>query len=527
MNAYMYKRAYTYAQVKEDMSDSEKKVKTPKTREKKPLTKKQKTILIAVLSAVAVLLIAGIIVLVVVLTTTDGDGKGAKVPSRKIQYEYYVDIEDTVGFKIKDDFREDVPLKDFERVEVVSSDNLILTDDLTLKVGSSAEVGNKATYNFTYKGVVIAVVNVFVVDADAYLHTTEELLAVSQTEDKTYVARGDFDFTGIDAKISKFIGTIHFNHHEIKGYNASGGGLFTELQGATITGLDMVEVRGSTACVGSANLGVVADYAHNSKIRYSTISGEINVTSTAKADDVLFLGGFVGYASALKRKDYVGIETAYVHLVSFLDIKVSGTGDFRIGGLIGGVKNASLRNSFNYGNVDFSVESNQVDSFKNLYLGGMVGALTKEYDVLQQSYLLDESAGLYSYANINVSVSGGGAHNLLNVGGIFGQLENHSIVNCTYGGKMDVNLTRASLNAGGIIGKTNNSTMLKMNVRGIIVKGEMSIYSLSSVYAGGIIGEGYETQYSAVDKTITPTIDTDKSKVQGVQEAKEYVAKIK
>ena len=512
--------------IKESMTqeNQNKNLKNPKQR--KPLTKKQKIILISVLSAVAVVAIVVGVVLGVVLNKNDDKGD-YKMPSRKIQYEYYIDHEDTVGFKINDNFREEVPLTSFTKTEIISDGYITLTNDLLLKVEEGVSVGYSATYNFSFRGTVVAVVNVMVVDADEYIHTAEELFNVSTTQDKTYIVRNSLDLSGMENSIPRFIGSIHFNHNEVKNYNASNGGLFKEINGATITGLDLVNVTGNSAINDFGNLGVIVDYASNGKLRYCSIKGEINVTSTAESNDVIYLGGFAGYASALKRKNYVEIEPAYVHLVSFLDIKVTGAGDFRIGGVIGGVKNATLNNSYNYGKITFNVNETQVSAFKNLYLGGIVGALTKEYDAVTQTYNLDESSGLYSYGDIDVDVLGGGIHNKLSVGGIFGSLENHSIVNCIYGGKMDVNLTRASLSAGGIVGATDNSTTLKMNVRGILVKGEIKIYSLSTVYAGGIIGEAYETQYSSVEQSIEPIINTDKSKVQGTQVSTSHIANLK
>ncbi|MBR2479820.1 MAG: hypothetical protein IKB56_00770 [Clostridia bacterium] len=514
---------------KESMVKKNKESENPiNKRERKPLTKKQKTISITVISVVSALLIAGIVTLVVLLVNKDDGGKGNyDMPSRKIQYEYYIDEDDTIGFTLKDNFRESVPITAFTKTEILSDEHVILDSNLALKVKEGAKAGQNAIYNFSYKGVVIAVINVMVVDADAYIHTPQELFQVANDQDKTYIVRNDLDLSGMSDNIPKFMGAIHFNHNYIKGFNASNGGLFKELNGATVTGLDLTEVTGATVLTDYGNLGVIADYSSNSKLRYCSVSGNVSITSNAEVNDVIYVGGFVGYVSALSRKNYVDIEPTYVHLVSFLNVTIGGGGDFRVGGLVGGVKNATLNNCFSYGEINFNVNETQVANLKNLYLGGMVGALSKEYNTITQTAYLDESNGLYSYSNINVNVSGGGVHNSINVGGVFGYLENHSVVNCTYGGKTDIQLTRASLNVGGIIGATNNDTTLKMNVRGIIVKGEIKIYSLATVYAGGLIGESVETQYSFVEQSVTPTINTDNSKVQGTQVATPNVANVK
>ena len=158
--------------IKESMTqeNQNKNLKNPKQR--KPLTKKQKIILISVLSAVAVVAIVVGVVLGVVLNKNDDKGD-YKMPSRKIQYEYYIDHEDTVGFKINDNFREEVPLTSFTKTEIISDGYITLTNDLLLKVEEGVSVGYSATYNFSFRGTVVAVVNVMVVDADEYIHTAD------------------------------------------------------------------------------------------------------------------------------------------------------------------------------------------------------------------------------------------------------------------------------------------------------------------------------------------------------------------
>ena len=223
---------------KESMVKKNKESENPiNKRERKPLTKKQKTILITVISVVSALLIAGIVTLVVLLVNKDDGGKGNyDMPSRKIQYEYYIDEDDTIGFTLKDNFRESVPITAFIKTEILSDEHIILDSNLALKVKEGAKAGQNAIYNFSYKGVVVAVINVMVVDADAYIHTPQELFQVANDQDKTYVVRNDLDLSGMSDNIPKFMGAIHFNHNYIKGFNASNGGLFKELNGVTLFG---------------------------------------------------------------------------------------------------------------------------------------------------------------------------------------------------------------------------------------------------------------------------------------------------
>ncbi|MBQ8178320.1 MAG: hypothetical protein IJ033_03915 [Clostridia bacterium] len=482
--------------------------------------KKKLTILISV-SVTVLLLVAGI-VLAIVFWPDKVDDQDYDMPPRKMQYEYYVDHEDKAGFYLSDNFRAEVPLKEFTKTVIESADGLVLGDDLLVKVEDGVEIGAQAVYNFSYKNKVIAVVNVYVIDADAYINNATELLAVSA--DKTYIVKNAIDLTGVSGNVSRFIGTIHFNHHPVSGFNVENGGLFKELDGATITGLDLTGVSGTLTHTNYGNLGVIANYANNTRIRYSSVRGSVSIHSTASSTEALYVGGMIGYANAVKRKDYTTEEVGYVQLVSYLDLSVSGSGDLKVGGLIGGVRNATLGECYAYGKTKLSVDENSVGSLGNIYLGGLVGVLTKQYDAVTTSYLLDESSQLYSYSDIEIAVNGGGAHNSINVGGIFGLLQNHSIVNAIYGGDLDVSLTRAPLNIGGIIGSTDNSTALKMNVRAVEVKGEIEIYSLASVNAGGLIGVSVETQYSNVIASVMPKISTDTSKKQGTQVAVTAIA---
>ncbi len=485
-----------------------------------PINKKKLAILISV-SVLVLLLIAGI-VLAVVFLPEDDDAPRYDMPSRKMQYEYYIDREDVSGFYLSDNFRDEIPIEEFTKTDVDSADGITLGDDLLLRVEDDVEVGAQAIFNFSYKNQVVAVINVYVIEADGYIGSADELLAVSS--DKTYIVNSPINLKGVSGNVSRFIGTIHFNHNPVDGFNAENGGLFNELDGATITGLDMTNVSGILTHKNYGNLGVVANYTNNARIRYSSIKGVLSINSVAQSTDALYVGGIVGYASAAKRKDYTTVDAGFVQLVSYLDLTVSGNGDLKIGGIIGGVRNATLDTCYSYGKIKVSVDEDSVGNLGNLYVGGLVGVLTKQYDAITSSYVLDDSSQLYSYADVEISINGGGSHNSVNVGGVFGLLQNHSIVNAIYGGKMDLNLTRTPANVGGIAGATDNSTALKMNVRAVEVKGEIKIYSLTSVNAGGLIGESVETQYSNVIASVMPTISTDAAKKQGAQIAVTAVA---
>ncbi|MBO7156921.1 MAG: hypothetical protein J6V83_05920 [Clostridia bacterium] len=488
------------------------------------MTKKQKTVLIAVLSIIAVLIVAGTVVALVLLLPEDNPPSSYPMPSMKMQYEYYIDADDNSGIILKDAFREQVPLSALTRKDNVKCEGLDLSNELKLTLTDQAEIGDKAEYEFSYKDRIIAVIKVNVIDATSYIYTADELLSLSG--EGVYILNNPIDLSGKNGRIARFIGKLHCNHNAISGFDCSGGALFGELDGAMVTGLDMVGVKGTINVSDFGNFGVIANVSDNTALRYSSVQGDVTLNSSAEEDDIVYVGGLLGYVSASARRDYSTIAPQVIGCTSFISLTVNGSGDLRVGGISGGVRNATIRESVSCATINVKVTEVQVANFKGLYVGGIAGALSKDYDTVVEAYNLDEGARIYSYANIGVDIAGGGTYNDVYVGGIYGSLTNHSLVNLQFNGKIDVKLTRCSLNLGGIVGKAQNTTDLNMAIRGIGVKGEINVYSLSNVWAGGIAGSTEACTYSSVTESITPVVTNDKSLVQGTQTASAAVASI-
>ncbi len=501
---------------------------TPKTekapKEKKPFSKKQKIILICVISLVVALLVAGGVVLGLYLSNENQPTQPDQASFSYVEFEYYVDYRDVTGFKINDTFLGTLSASDVTVHAEIASEGITLKEDLTLAVTKDATFESYAEYDFIYDTKKIAKVKVYVVEADGYVQNANELFAINGTN-KTYVVRTPIDLTGKAYNVEKFFGTIHFNHNSVKGFDASRGGLFQKLEGATVTGLNMLSVNGNVVVNASSNFGVIADVANNSTLKNSSVSGEVTVTSTAKSDASVFVGGMLGYVSAVKRSDYLKQEPALSNLRSKLKLTVSGSGDFKVGGIAGAVSNASCEFLTQYGAVSLTVSDVEAPSLGNVCLGGVIGAFTKEYTSSYSATAFDSSNGLYAYCDVTLKVSGGSSHNMLNVGGSVGYLKNHSLANVFYDGTLDVDLTRCYLKLGGAVGNATNELGLSMLVKGVKVKGKIEVYSLSGVYAGGVIGEA-DGVAVAVTEAVLPLISTDSAKVQGVQTAHQSIAKI-
>ncbi len=493
------------------------------SKEKKPLSKKQKIILVCIISFVVALLVAGAVVLGVYLSNKNEPAGVDQSANGYVEYEYYVDYRDTDGFKINDNFLGNLSLSSVTMNVEIASDGIVLKDDLTLAVTKDVVFESYAEFDFIYNSQKIAKVKVYVVEADGYIQNASELLAINGSN-KTYIVRTPIDLTDKTYNVEKFSGSIHFNHNAVKGFDASRGGLFKKLEGATVTGLNMPSVSGTVPVNTASNFGVIADVANNSTIKNSSISGTVSVTSTAKGDASVFVGGMVGYFSAVKRSDYLKQEPSLSNLRSKLELNVSGSGDLKVGGIVGAVSNASCEFLTQYGSVTLTVSETEAPTLGNVCLGGVIGAFTKEYTSSYSATAFDGSNGLYAYCDVTLKVTGGSSHNMLNVGGVIGYLNNHSLTNVFYDGKIDVDLTRCYLKLGGAVGNATNSLGLSMLVKGVKVKGEIAVYSIAGVYAGGVIGEA-DCVSVAVTEAVLPTISTDSAKVQGVQTAHQSVAK--
>jgi len=185
------------------------------------------------------------------------------------------------------------------------------------------------------------------------LKTTADLIALSTTsmdwEANTYfVMAADINagtFSGIGSKSSPFKGHFDGKGYSINGAKISGGaagsatGVFNAIDGATITGLGVVNAEIS----GSTFTGALAGYAASGNIERCFSSGYVTGTS-------ICVGGLIGENFGATVKDCYSTAT------------VTNSDDFATGGLIGK----------NKGVVKNTYASGKITAYN--YAGGLIGA---------------------------------------------------------------------------------------------------------------------------------------------------------
>ncbi len=484
--------------------------------------KKKRGVVIAIICVVLALIIAGTVTAVVLLTRDEETNYAA--PTELKQYAYYIDPSDTVGFYLDDSFRAGIPLGDLVRTVKLEAKGVTLTDDLRLYVSGEASTGAVGIYEYAYKGVTVAVINVKVTGIDATISDAAALKAIS--DNGTYALAADIDMTGVTEGIDYFSGNLYGNHHEIKGLGIAGG-LFTNLYGAHVSGIEFTSVNVASEVSAYGNYGVIAGTVRNSDISYCTVEGSYTLNARLGKNDIIYVGGVAGYVSSLARKNEAFDNLKQIsYCVTRLALTVNATGDVKIGGIAGGVVNSSLRECYNYGSVTFT--GTDATEMSGVYFGGLAGVLTKEYEQVNSFKELDEGARLYSYAALKATVIGDNGGIAVYAGGIFGTVENHSLANSSFGGSIEVRLGKVASYVGGIAGNAVNNTLLVMRVRGVGVKegASVSVYSLYNAYAGGIAGRfAGNVTYEKITGSVMPVITTDSSSNTGLHVANEGVAR--
>lgn len=144
------------------------------------------------------------------------------------------------------------------------------------------------------------------------IHTVEDLLAMAEAPDKSYILMNDLDMTGILWKSLDFSGTFNGNGHAILNltlsqpgdatpdsydgnaiaYETAYIGFFGTLTGAEVTGLQLINVRAVAEADCPVFLAGIAGYMADSTVSGCTVTGCLEL----RAHDRIFgIGGIVGY----------------------------------------------------------------------------------------------------------------------------------------------------------------------------------------------------------------------------------------
>lgn len=144
------------------------------------------------------------------------------------------------------------------------------------------------------------------------IYTVEDLLAVMQNPEGSYVLMADLDLAGVDWSCPDFFGSFDGNGHAIlnltltqpgaaqakvydgnrKEYEVQCAGLFGVMQDAEVKDLRLINVRSLVQTDAPCFVGAVAGCMYDSKVTGCEVVGELEL----RAHDRIFgLGGVVGY----------------------------------------------------------------------------------------------------------------------------------------------------------------------------------------------------------------------------------------
>lgn len=473
-----------------------------------------------VAAVLVALLIAGAVTAAVLLTR----GKDADpVAGEYKRYSYAIAPGNSTGYYIDDSFAGDVPISDFKIDAVKSASGVELASDMKLTAGG-ATAGDRAEYSISLNGAEKAYVVVNVVEIDEIITTVEGLAALNG-KSGVYVLGADVDVSALLESIPRFYGSLYGNHHRLYGIKLPTG-VFKELVFARVVGVEL-EADISASLSSGGSFGTLAAEALNADVSYCTVTGSMSITADCERTAAVAAGGLVGTFTAGVRNSPGSAAKVISECSTTLKLSLTSDGQVRLGGIAGVIENASVYDTRVSGKITFN---GNAEGLRALYAGGIAGVATKDYGSATPSGgALEECSRISSYAEISVTVSGNTDLFASETGGIFGQINGVSLNNAVFGGKLSVFADGIAVYAGGIAARALNPTSLTLKVRNVSVSGEIYVYTLCNAYAGGIAGafeKGDNIEYSAVNGSVMPEIDTDKSSVTALQKASEGVANL-
>ena len=156
------------------------------------------------------------------------------------------------------------------------------------------------------------------------IRTPEQLQAMADDPEGSYILMEDLDMTGFDWKPVDFRGSFNGNGHAIlnltlsqpgdetadtydgnlKVYETSFVGLFGTMRGAGVKDLQLINVRGVVQSDTPCFVGAIAGYADKSTITGCTVTGCLEL----RAHDRMFgIGGLVGYGGGIVKQCNVDV----------------------------------------------------------------------------------------------------------------------------------------------------------------------------------------------------------------------------
>lgn len=284
------------------------------------------------------------------------------------------------------------------------------------------------------------------------------------------------EFSSAWKPIENFKGVFLGNGHHIYNfvYNSTEGfhtGFFDQFEGDT----------------------VVKDIVFGSKDGYSYDEvSEIKVAQkAASSSEWIHAGVLVAITTPYDKHYNIQIE----NITNFIPIQSATKSLLRMGGIVGMLRSAEMKNCYNFANVDYNLDADT--STRNSYIGGVVGIVSDSNN---------HTGAMYNCSNSgNVTVGGIGAHYIGGVVGgqgtytaTFDKLVNYGKVVCTR------NLGKTpseSICIGGVIGYLGEAPLTNSSNFGYVA---YDIYKYGSTSTrphnvGGVIGGTQKKKFTVED----------------------------
>ncbi|MFA5449305.1 MAG: hypothetical protein WC292_02585 [Clostridia bacterium] len=482
-------------------SNTEEKDKNPLTRLFARISKLSKKAKVVILCCIAVVLLGVGAALAIILIPQDNP----PLPQTKIlyvsEYQYGVVGGDGEGVSLNSSWMQGLSYSAF-RVTIVSDLVALSVSEEMRLVADATEDWATAEIIFYYKNNKITTYKVDIIPAANAVNITSEqgLKSIPSDSKQRYILKNDILLTS-PVSIKNFGGAFYGNYFDIKNLDVSAsGGLFDTTSNAYVTGLRLTNVRGGTTLSENNYFGVIANRTTLSRFINCYAEGAAEVTTGLQG--YYYIGGLFGQISGHSRKENTDnpLRSLFEGCNSQITLTINGGGELYVGGIAGGVMDASFANSESAGDIHLEAQN-----FIFIYLGGIAGVMEKRYSTPLRITYFDSSYGLRSAGNIVVNSKNTTLLDTIYVGGIFGYIKNANTSSVIADGNISITTLGASVIAGGFAGKCENELAkegIELRVLNTEIQGELNIDTSGNIYAGGLIGIAKGNKKIKTEKTI-------------------------
>lgn len=349
--------------------------------------------------------------------------------------------------------------------------------------GEKNIIGETRVCLVKYKKSVVFKIVTQVMEVEKVIYTKEDFLTINDRLDKNYIMGRNIDLKNMTRGVNIFSGYFYGNGYKFTNLNLNVvNGLFGETLNAHIDGIVVENVSGQ---VTNGNVGAISPKSYSTRFVGCNVSGNIQVEVSQTA----YVGAFVGFHEEIERIRDEQISDYFINCISDVNMSVkSSGGELFVGGIVGYTKNGLVTNCTNNGNL--TIETNGLDG---LFVGGISGGVNKIYDPFNHKInYLDKAEKLTN--NGNISIKSAGNKNEIFVGGIFGEVINQNISECSNNGEIICKIDNSKLVGGGIIG-FSKATYLDMKINANKQNKDFSVSGSGTIIIGGICGVNQNAVY--------------------------------